>query len=429
MKLIKIGLLLLLYNSVIAQQVINVGGSGQGNVNIQNKGILNGQPVPDIQLGRLMNSDKQAVSLNEMKGKIVILEFWATWCGPCIPAMAHLDELKKKFPGQIEVIAISDETEERIQRFIKNKPSSIWFVSDPKHSMQQHFPFHTVPHSVVIDQNGKLVANTSPNEITENVIKTILNGQKIGVKEKKDVTGSFDMTKDYFPRQSGFNDYSFEVQPPIPGGFPITRRTTSTSEWYGRRITMLNNPISIIFRNAFNKTSATTVYEGVTESEFDHRTTKDLYCIDVIVPKGKGSELYTYMQQQLLTLNLKYKCRVEKRKMEAVVITSTDPSKLEPFRNAGSNNTNTSNGQPTINRVTSYERKNMPLGDLFLHFENYGIIKQPVVNETGITGNFNLIFQFDAEDPESFKNELAKLGLKGEKEERQVEVLVIYKDE
>lgn len=86
MKLINISLLLLLCNSVIAQQVINVGGSGQGDKNIKAKGIENGQPIPDIQSDKLMNSDKQAVSLNEMKGKIIILEFWATCCGPCIPA-------------------------------------------------------------------------------------------------------------------------------------------------------------------------------------------------------------------------------------------------------------------------------------------------------------------------------------------------------
>lgn len=427
MKLVKISILLLLYNSVAAQQVINIGGAGSNNVNIENKGIQTGQPVTGIKLTNLMNSDKQSVSLTELKGKIIILEFWATWCGPCIPAIGHLDELKKKFPDQLEVIAISDETEARIQRFIKNKPSSIWFSTDPDHSLQKYFPFHAIPHSVIIDQSGKLVANTSPMEITENVIKTILNEQKISVKEKKDVTGGFDMTKDYFPRPPGFNEYSFEVQPPIPGGFPITRRITGTSEWSGRRITMLNNPVSIIYRIAFNKTSATTVYEGVAQAEFDHRTTKDLYCIDVIVPKGRESELYSYMQQQLLKLNLKYKCRVEKRQTGCVVITSADPSKLEPFRSAVTNNESAK--QPTIIRATSYERKNVPLDDLFLHFENYGIIKQPVINETGINGNFDLTFQFDAENPDSFKNELAKLGLKAEKKEREVEVLVIYKAE
>ncbi len=293
--------------------------------------------------------------------------------------------------------------------------------------MQQYFPFHAIPHAVIIDPNGRLVINTSPDAITENVIQSILKGQKISVKEKNEESGSFDMTKDYFPKPSGFNGYSFEVQPPIAGGFPVNRRTTPNSEWFARRITLLNNPINLIYRIAFNKTNATTIYEGVKAGDFDHRTTKELYCMDVIVPKGKESELYTYMQKQLQTLGLQYKGRLEKRKMECVVITSLDSSKIETFRTSGVNHSLSQ--QPTIIRATSYERKNVPLDDLFLHFENFGIIKQPVINETGITGKFDLTFQFDAEDPNSFKNELIKLGLKGEKKEREVEVLVIYKEE
>ncbi len=54
--------------------------------------------------------------------------------------------------------------------------------------------------------------------------------------------------------------------------------------------------------------------------------------------------------------------------------------------------------------------------------------KQPVINETVIKGKFDLSFQFDAEDPDNFKKELAKLGLIGEKKELEVEVLVVYKE-
>lgn len=426
MKPVAVIILALLSCSVSSQQVINVGSSGSQGSGSISPGIANGERIPGIQIPNIQNGNGSSVPLQELKGKIVILEFWATWCGPCIPAMDHLDELKKKFPEQVEVIAISDESPERIQRFIKNKPSAILFSSDPDHSLQKYFPFHAVPHSVLIDQNGILVANTSPMEITGEVIRSVLQGQTVSLKEKKDVAGSFDFRKDYFPKPAGYNEFSFEVQPAIPGGFPISRRTTSANEWFDRRITMLNNPINLIFRQAFNKTSATTVYEGVTESEFDHRTTKQLYCIDVIVPKGKESELHSYMQEQLLKMNLKYKCKIEKRRMECVVVTSTDPAMIESFRSRGAHG---SSSQPTVVRATNYERKNAPIDELFRHFENFGILKQPVVNETGITGNFDLVFEFDAEDPYSFKKELAKLGLKGEKKEREVEVLVIYKEE
>lgn len=414
------------FYSLPAQQVISIGG-GQA-VKSKITGLANGQAVPDFTFGKIMNGQQQTISLAALKGKVVILEFWATWCGPCIPAMEHLDKLKNKFPGIMEVIAVSDETESRILRFIHNKPSSVWFYSDTLHRLLNYFPFHAIPHSVIIDPAGKLVAATSPGEITEIVIEKILAGKEVFLKEKKDGTEGFDWMKDYFPKPAGFNDFSFEVQPAIPGGFPISQNWSGlpVNDWNGRRITLLNNPVSLIYRIAFNKTPATTFYEGVTEKDFDYRSTPNLYCIDVIVPKEKKNELYTYLQQQVLLLNLPYKCRLEKRKMECVVITSTDPSKLEPFRSVA--NSPLSSPAPTIIRATSYEKQYVPLDDLLLHFENFGVIKKPFINATGIKGNFDLLFQFDAEDPNSFKRELAKFGLKGELKESDAEVLVIYRD-
>lgn len=415
----------LLFNIAFAQQEIRLGPSSGGS---SKPGLAVGDKTVALKFIDLLNSPQPELSLNSLKGKVVILEFWATWCGPCIPAITHLDELKKKFPGQVEVIAISDEKPERIERFIKNKPSSLVFATDMERSLQEYFPHHSIPHSVVIDPDGNIAAITSPSEIDNRDIKALLDGKKISVKQKNDGGGGFDMMKDYFPRATDFDGYSFEVQPPVAGGFPITKRMAPQNPWYGRRLTMMNNPVSIIYRTAFEKSSARTVYEGVTVEEFDHRTTKSLYSIDVIVPKGKEKTLYSYFREQLLALNLEYKCRIEKRKMETVVITSADPSKLQAMQSSGDVTAGSSNGQPTVMRATNYQKKNVPLSDMFLHFENFGILKQPVVDETGLTGNFDLVFNIDAEDPASFKNELARLGLKAQKLEREVEVLVIYKE-
>lgn len=169
--------------TIHAQQQIRLGGNTE-SATVQ-QGIPNNTAVPFFRFQGLLNAPNPTVSMNELKDKIVILEFWATWCGPCIPAMAHLDAIQKKYPDQVQVIAISDESPERLERFIKNKPSSLWFLSDPDHSFQTYFPYHAVPHTVLINKKGTLVANTSPDEISENIIEQLLKEKTVKVKEKK----------------------------------------------------------------------------------------------------------------------------------------------------------------------------------------------------------------------------------------------------
>lgn len=425
MKKVLFSLLLLTTQYSIAQQVISLGGGPSASVA---PGLPNGSVVPSIAFPEVMNAKKSTIDLAELKGKAVILEFWATWCGPCLPAMTHLDELKKKFGDKLEVIAISDESAERIQRFIKNKPSSLSFVSDPDHRMQQYFPYHAIPHAVLIDKNGKLAAATSPDQVTASVVESLLDGATVKVVEKKDAQGGFDITKDYFGRDESFNDFAFDVQPAVPGGFPITRRAgRPTSPWYGRRITLMNSPVNVIYREAFAKTSPRTIYEGVTKEEFDSRTTKQLYCIDVVVPKGKENELYSYMRQQLQALNLEYKCRLEKRKMEVAVLTTEDASILKSMKNE-SGPVAQLQGGPTMIRATNYDKKNVLLSDLVSHCESFGIVNIPIVDETGAADRYDINFAIEPEDPASFKKALARLGLKVQRQEREVEVLVIYRD-
>lgn len=192
---------------------------------------------------------------------------------------------------------------------------------------------------------------------------------------------------------------------------------------------MLNNPLDLIYRNVYNKSMSETIYEGIDKEVFDPRvSTPEQYCINIIVPKGKEVEIPQYAQEQLKKLNLPYQARLEKRTSECYVFTVADASLLESHRSKVTDQTMSSSSQPNIIRATSYHKRNVPLDDLLNHFKQFGILKIPVVNETMIKGNFDLDFEFDAENPNSFKEVLTKLGLKAERKTRDVEFLVIYKN-
>lgn len=74
----------------------------------------------------LVTYQKEPISLNDYKGEVVVLNFWQTWCGPCVHEMPSLNAMPQKW-NQIKVIAVSDEPLAKIQKF-KEKYPNIEFV-------------------------------------------------------------------------------------------------------------------------------------------------------------------------------------------------------------------------------------------------------------------------------------------------------------
>jgi TonB family protein len=119
---------------------------------------LLGHPAPDFKLRDLDGEDMQ---LSALKGKVVLLDFWATWCGPCRMAMPKLDSLYKQFRRKdVMVVGIDEnEDEQTVRNFIhKNHyeyPILLPLRTDP---VIENYSAHALPTLVVIDKNG-LVAD------------------------------------------------------------------------------------------------------------------------------------------------------------------------------------------------------------------------------------------------------------------------------
>jgi uncharacterized protein (TIGR03435 family) len=123
------------------------------------------------------------LSAESLQGKVVVLEFWATWCGPCVAAIPHLNELAGKFTNQpVQFVAITAEDEATIKPFLTKRPLHAWVALDTNRVMNNAYGIRAIPHTVVLGTNGAIAAITYPTMLTEKHIRDLLAGKTIDLK-------------------------------------------------------------------------------------------------------------------------------------------------------------------------------------------------------------------------------------------------------
>ena len=100
-------------------------------------------------------------TLKEQRGKVVVLNFWATWCPPCRKEMPDLETLYQQFKDQgLVILAISDEDAGKVRPFIAQQKVTYPILLDPGRKVNELFQIEGIPKTFVYDRNGKLVAQS-----------------------------------------------------------------------------------------------------------------------------------------------------------------------------------------------------------------------------------------------------------------------------
>jgi peroxiredoxin len=100
-------------------------------------------------------------NLRDLRGKVVLVNFWATWCPPCRKEMPDLDTLYNRFKDQgFVVLAISDEESAKVAPFISERKISYPVLLDPGRKVNDAFIVEGIPKSFVYDRDGKMVAQS-----------------------------------------------------------------------------------------------------------------------------------------------------------------------------------------------------------------------------------------------------------------------------
>jgi peroxiredoxin len=137
-----------------------------------------GQPAPDFTLASLAGGD---ISLKDFRGRVVLVDFWATWCGPCRMSMPHFQDLSVTYKDDLAVIAVSLDQEplKVVPPYIKTTGLTFNVTVDPRavEVARAWGGVRSIPTTYLVDRQGKVVMmwlGVNPREVYETEIRKVI---------------------------------------------------------------------------------------------------------------------------------------------------------------------------------------------------------------------------------------------------------------
>ena len=125
------------------------------------------------------NAAAQTIQPDTTKGKVVLVDVWATWCGPCKVEIPHLKKLEEEMKGKnVEIISLSTDDPKDKAKWLKmikdeNLGGTQLFAGGPSNEFSQYYKVNTIPRFLVFDKQGKIVTVDSPRPSNPE-LKTLL---------------------------------------------------------------------------------------------------------------------------------------------------------------------------------------------------------------------------------------------------------------
>ncbi|RZL98679.1 MAG: redoxin domain-containing protein, partial [Pedobacter sp.] len=307
-----------------------------------------GDTIPDLYISGFLNHPGTQLSTLHKDG-LLIINFWATWCGPCLRELPVLDSAVNESKGKLHVISTSYEPIQAVTSFLQNRkdiPTSHLRLLPADTLLHQLFPHRLIPHNIWVDNKGIIRHISGSEGINRKNIDEFLQGNTTSVQEKKDVL-DFDYRKPFHLRDSSFAYRSIftDYNPGIGAGilyFTILKKEGT----FINRIFMWNQTINKLYLAAYSNMQAsykdTSLTEIITKDSLrffwpklapmtmaasKYKTEEDwqkehLYTYELILKKPVRDTLaFKYMMDDL-NRNFEVKTAIKLRKRPCLVIST-----------------------------------------------------------------------------------------------------------
>ena len=394
-----------------------------------------GDPIPDLLLDHIVNYPGGSARLSDFDGKLVIIDFWETWCAPCIKSLPHMQQLQQEFDGKLQVLLVSTQKEATIDAFLQKNNLSLPSVTESEY-LNKLFPHKSVPYQVWI-KDRRVFALTAHQAATSENIRGVLSGKLSSLAEKK-FDFSYDPAKPLLLDGNGGQASDLQYRSLITGYIDGVGAGGVSTDSLGRyKLRALNANVRQLYTSVFRlggfdplaranrcilELDTAKVLPPGTIPAYAPEVRDKYFSYELIVPptlKDRANELMLQDLNRFFGALYHIRGTVEKRTVECWVLRKKPGAEKKLASHSPEPENSLDKSGIRTCRKLAFDDFVRSLSYL------YHKLPVPVVDQTGISGKIDISYPTKEEDISRFSDYIERYGLYLQLEPCTIDMLVI----